>query len=162
MNKLAGERIAEWQTIDTFPDGHSIPVLEIGKRVLTGFVGSIEVPAESSGISDTENLIKQAKELQNEEERLKSDFPAATKIMDPEDETSSTDNEGNGHGSESSGVIVEKEESLTPKDEMLVQGPQKRSVLSENGTKECCKKVESGAAHAKVDPVETAVVQGST
>jgi hypothetical protein len=162
VNKLARERVAEWQTIDTLPDGHSIPVLEIGKRVLTGFVGSIEVPAEPSVISDTENLIKQAKELQNEEERLKSDFPAATKIMDPEDEASSTDNEGNGDGSESSGVIVEKEDSPTPKDEMLVQGPQKRSILSEDGTKECCKKIGSGDAHPKVDPVATATVQVST
>ena len=88
-----------------------------------------EVPAEPPVISDTENLIKQARELQNEEEHLKSDFPAETKIMDPEDEASSTDNDGNGYGSESSGVIVEKEESPTPKDEILVQGPQKRSVL---------------------------------
>jgi hypothetical protein len=158
VNKLVGERVAEWQTIDTLPDGHSIPVLEIGKRVLTGFVGSIEVPAEASGISDMENLIKQAKELQNEEERLKSDFPAATKIMDPEDEASSTDNEGNGHGSESSGVIVEKEASPTPKDEMLVQGTPKRSVLLEDGTKQCCKKIGSVDAHAKVDVVGTATV----
>ena len=159
---MAEERVAEWQIIETLPDGHSIPVLEIGKRVLTGLVGSIEVPAQSPVISDTENLVKQAKELQNEEERLKSDFPAAIKVMDPEEETSSTDNEGNGHESESSGVIIEKEEISTPKDEKLVQGPEKPPVLSEDGKKECLQKIGRRDGKAKGDLVATATVQDRT
>jgi len=135
---MAEERVAEWQTIETLPDGHSIPVLEIGKRVLTGLVGSIEAPAQSCTVSDTENLVKQAKELENEEERLKSDFPAATKVMEPEDETLSTDNEGNGHESESSGVIIEKEEIPTTKPEISSQTPEKPREMSRS-SKDCCK-----------------------
>ena len=121
-------------------------MLEIGKRVLTGLVGSIEVLAQSSVMSDTENLVKQAKELENEEERLKSDFPAATKVMHPEDETSSTDNDGNSHESESSGIIVEKEEILTAKTDMPGDGPEKSKGLSDNGPKDCCKKTAAADA----------------
>lgn len=134
-------------------------MLEIGKRVLTGLVGSIEVPAQSSVISDTENLVKQAKELENEEERLKSDFPAATKVMDPEDETSSTDNDGNSHESESSGIIVEKEEIPTAKTEMPADGPEKSKELSDDVPKDCCKETAAGDAG---DTVVTETAEKST
>jgi hypothetical protein len=119
INKITSERVAGWQSLDSLPEGHSIPLMEVGKRILKGHVETIEVPA-ALVVADTEHLVKQAKELQNEEERLKSNFPAATKIMDPEDETNSTDNEGsagNGHESESSGVLVEKDECSTPAEE---------------------------------------------
>jgi hypothetical protein len=118
VNKAARNRVGEWQSLDALPEGHSIPLMEVGKRVLKGLVGAIDIPAPSV-MADTEHLVEQAKELQNEEERLKSDFPAATKIMDP-DENESTSSEGvgeNGHESESSGVLVEKDECTTPKDE---------------------------------------------
>jgi hypothetical protein len=116
---VATDRVAEWQSLDSLPEGHSTSVIEIGKRVLQGLIGVIDAPA-SLKIIDTEYLVRQAKELENDVERLKSDFPAATKVMDPDDESGSTDNEGtggNGHESESSGVLVEKDECTILRDE---------------------------------------------
>lgn len=58
----------------------------------------------------------QAKELQKEEERLKTAFPSATKVLDPDDgQFSATDgseehNQENDDESESSGVLVSKED----------------------------------------------------
>ena len=121
MNKATSDRVAHWQSLESLPEGHSIPLMEIGKRVLKGLVEAIEIPT-SSAMADTEDLVEQAKELQAEEERLKSDFPAATKVLD--DESGSTSSEAmskNGHESESSGVLVEKEDCITPKEEK--QGP---------------------------------------
>jgi hypothetical protein len=117
VNQQAAERVEEWQTLDSLPNGHSVSLLDVGKRVLKGHVGAIDLPI-SPAMADTEHLVEQAKELQSEEERLKSDFPAATKVMDPTDESESTHSGSgpeNGHESESSGVLVEKpdcEESM--------------------------------------------------
>jgi hypothetical protein len=117
VNQQAAERVEEWQTLDSLPNGHSVSLMEIGKRVLKGHVGAIHLPI-SPAMADTEHLVEQAKELQSEEERLKSDFPAATKVMDPTNESESTHSGSgpeNGHESESSGVLVEKpdcEESM--------------------------------------------------
>ena len=111
-----------------------------------GLFGSIELATQSSVTSDTESFIKQAKELENEEERLKSNFPAAMKVMEPGDETSSTDNEGNGHENESSGVVVEIENVLNGRDDTLVHIPEKVHGVSENGIKEYCKKIVGGRA----------------
>jgi hypothetical protein len=115
---VAADRVAEWQSLDSLPKGHSITVMEVGKRVLQGLIGAIDVPAPLE-ITDTEHLVQQAKQLQNEEERLKSDFPAATKVLDPDDGSGATDNGGigeNGHESETSGHLVKKEECAAPTD----------------------------------------------
>ena len=90
-------------------------MIEIGKRVLQGLIGTIDVLAPLE-ISDTEHLLRLARELQNEEERLISNFPAATKVVDPDDECRSTDNEGiaeDGCESESSDILVKKDECMT-------------------------------------------------
>ena len=62
--------VAQWQSLDSLPEGHSSSAMEV-KRVLQGLVGAINVspPLE---VADTEHLLQQAKELQNEEECLKS------------------------------------------------------------------------------------------
>ena len=116
VNKVATDRVAEWQSLGSIPEGHSTAVMGVGKRVLQGLIGTIDVLAPLE-IADTEHLVQQAKELQNEEERLKSEFPAATKVMDLDDESGSTNNEGiagNGRENESSDVLAEKVECETP------------------------------------------------
>jgi hypothetical protein len=88
--------------------------MDVGKRVLKGFVG-IEEPIPTV-TADTEKLIKQAKELQTEEERLKSSFPAATKMMEANDGTRCKDKEEcpeNGDESKIGNMLVEKEEHVT-------------------------------------------------
>jgi hypothetical protein len=116
VNKTTTERVAKWQILDTIPEGHSMTLMDIGKRVLKGLVGAVDIPTPLV-IEDTEHLVQLAKELQSKEARLRSDFPAATKVMEHDDESRPINNEGiveNGHESESSGVLIEKEESGTP------------------------------------------------
>lgn len=81
-------------------------------RILLGHDdGEIRAPLV---ITNSEDLGKQVKELRDGEENLEADHTVATKIMEADDEAiSSTDNEstaGNGNESESSGILVEKEE----------------------------------------------------
>ena len=81
---------------------------------MQGLIGTIESPAPLE-TADTEHFVRRAKELQV---CLKSDFQAATKVVDPDHQSESTDNEGiggNGHESESSGAVVEKDECRTLK-----------------------------------------------
>ena len=59
---------------------------------MKGLGGAVNIPT-SVVMADSEHLVKQAKELQYEEERLRSDFPAAAKVMEPDDENRSTGNE---------------------------------------------------------------------
>jgi hypothetical protein len=112
-NTKAAERVAVWQTCDGIPDGHSAALMDVGRRVLKGHVGVIDVPSPVV-VANTEQLMKQAEELQNQEQRLKTEFPAATRAMDPEDESGSLSDgvHENGHESEESGIIVEMEECL--------------------------------------------------
>ena len=117
VNRTALERVTAWQLLDSIPVGHSISLMDVGKSVLKGIIGAIDNPGPIV-IADTEHLVQQVQELQNEERRLRSDFPAAAKVMEPDgDESGSTDNEGNGeneHESESSGILVEKHECSSP------------------------------------------------
>lgn len=135
VNKVASDRVAEWQSLDSLPEGHSITVMKVGKQVLQGRIGAIDVPAPVE-ITDTEHFLQQAKQLQNEEERLKSDFPTATKVLDPDGGSGSTDNGGimeNGHEGESSSLLVEKEECTTPRDAEAALTPTTKTL--ENGEK---------------------------
>jgi hypothetical protein len=114
MNKRAMERVLQWQNSDALPEGHSAALMEVGRRVLKGHVGAMDI-SSNVVMADNEYLVKQAEELQNQEERLKSEFPAATKAMDPEESSdSSSDGEpsGSGHDSEESGVIVDMDECM--------------------------------------------------
>jgi len=111
--------VVEWQKVEGLPEGHSAPLYETGKRVLKGHVGVLGVLPHVT-VADTEHLLTQAKELQKEEDRLKTEFPSATKVMDSVDDGESTSSEGkapHSHGtgdeSESSGVLVDKEDLST-------------------------------------------------
>lgn len=86
---------------------------------MQGLIGTINSPAPLE-IADTDHFVRRAKQLQKEEVCLKSDFQAATEVMDPDHESGSTDNQGiggNGRENESSGVLVEKDECRTLRDE---------------------------------------------
>lgn len=93
--------------------------MDIGKRVLEGYTEVKETTAPQVP-ANTSELLEQAKELAQQEAKLKSNFPAATKVLDPEFEAPSGNSSSivsvaeNGHESESSGVLVEKEECVTP------------------------------------------------
>jgi hypothetical protein len=159
VNQQAAERVEEWQTLDSLPKGHSVSLMEIGKRVLKGHVGAIALPI-SPAMTDTKHLVEQAKELQSEEERLKSDFPAATKMMDPTDESESTHSGSgpeNGHESESSGVLVEKpdcEESMNTSSPVNLTGT---ATTPEKPQRALVEKVVLGeSADSKVEKCGTA------
>ena len=91
VNKLATDRVATWQSLKSLLGGHSSSLMDIGKASQAG-----------------------EQELQAEEEALKAAFPTTIRIMEADEEAiSSIDNEGNaenGHKSESSGVLIEKDE----------------------------------------------------
>jgi hypothetical protein len=99
---------------------------ETGKRVLKGHVGVIDVTSPIT-VADTDHLLLQAKELQKEEERLKTTFPSATKVMDPDDcqSTSSdgktTHSHGTGDESESSGVLVDKDDFASSREDLVIE-----------------------------------------
>src|SRR5579859_7361773 len=127
VNRGAAIRVAEWQIIAGLPEGHSSSLIDIGKRVLKGHVGVIDV-APMVTVADTENLVIQAKELQREEDRLKTTFPTATKVMDPDDSRStnsegkaSSNSRGTGGESESSGVLVDKDDFGASQEDLLVE-----------------------------------------
>ncbi len=133
IDREAGTRVAEWQTQEGLPEGHSSSLYDIGKRILKGHVGIIETPLTVT-VADTEHLVTQAKELQIEEERLKTAFPTATKAMDPDDGQSSA-SEGNDEHclenddkrSESSGVLVSKEDFNGSQESLrLIEGSERR------------------------------------
>ena len=114
IDRQAAARVAEWQKMEEPPEGHSISLIDIGKRILKGHVGVLEVtPAVK--VADTEHLLIQAKELQKEEDRLKTTFPTATKVLDPGDDKSiesegKKSSQGTTDESESSGVLVDNDE----------------------------------------------------
>jgi hypothetical protein len=113
-NQKTAQRVAGWQAGESIPVGHSASLMEVGRRILKGHVGAMNIPVPVVMVN-TEHLVKQAEELKNQEERLKNEFPAATKAMDPEDESNSLVNIGvaeNGHESEESGVVVDREEYM--------------------------------------------------
>jgi hypothetical protein len=119
--------------------------MEVGRRVLKGHVGAMNIPAPVI-MANTEHLVKQAEELRNQEERLKNEFPAATKAMDPEDESNSLVTIGvgeNGHESEESGVIVDREECLCAQQNKADKS-QETCVGSNGGG--CCNFAATGAA----------------
>jgi hypothetical protein len=118
VNQQTAERVEEWQSLDSLPEGHNANLIEIGQRILKGHVGVLDIPVAPPIIKDTLHLLKEAKELENEEQRLKIEFPAATRIIDPVPESTPVQPIeavlGNGHESEesekseSSGVLVEQ------------------------------------------------------
>ena len=123
-NKETVERVMRWQTLDTVPEGHSIPLLEIGQRILEGEIKLKKIPETEHVPVETSKLVKQAQELAQKEEKLRSEFPAAAKVLEPiperetESEQSRPSSEtGNGHDTEDSGVLVEKDQCLTPPNE---------------------------------------------
>ena len=92
--------------------------MDIGKRVLEGYAEvrqavALQVPPNTS------ELLEQVKELAQQEAKLKSHFPAATKVLNPESEAPAGNSSSivgvaeNGNESESSGVLVEKEKCVT-------------------------------------------------
>jgi hypothetical protein len=119
VNKKASERVKEWQDSDILPDSHSPHLMQVGRQILNGGrvdYRTIGVPAP---VMTSEHLVKQAEELKTQEDRLRAEFPAATKAMDPNDEANSMGSgcsvPVNQHGSEESVVLVDKSECLTPK-----------------------------------------------
>ena len=149
VNKTAAERVAKWQALDSIPKDHSMSLMKIGKRILKGLVTPITVPQSEPGMTETAELAKKVKELQIEEQRLKIEFPAATRAMEPEkqgSETSSahtsTDGAGqNAEWSESSGVLVESDDCCTlPKEQQNapsdVETVETKDEASNNGTEE--------------------------
>src|ERR1700737_2280758 len=87
--------------------------MENGRGLLKGHLGVLDVPRPVV-VANTEQLMKQAEELQNQEQRLKTEFPAATRAMAPEDKSGSLSNgvRETGRESEESGIIVEMEECM--------------------------------------------------
>lgn len=93
--------------------------------MLKGHIGVLET-ASAVTVADTEHLVIQAKELQKEEERLKTTFPTATKVMDPDDGRStnsegkkSSNSQGTGDESESSGVLVDKDDFGASQEDLI-------------------------------------------
>ena len=132
IDNQAAARVAGWQTQEGLPEGHSTALYDIGKRIVKGHVGIIETPLTVT-VADTEHLVTQAKELQKEEERLKTAFPTATKVMDPDDGHSSASEGNDNHcledddKSESSGVLVSKEDFNGSQESFrLIEGPERR------------------------------------
>src|SRR5271156_137397 len=127
VNKATAERVAKWQALDSIPEDHSMSLMKIGKRILKGLVTEINIPP-TPGMTETAELANKVKELQIEEQRLKTHFPAATKAMEPEKPESDTssapasaDGTGeNGEWSESSGVLVESDDCTPPKEQQTV------------------------------------------
>jgi len=121
VNKTAAERVAKWQALDSIPKDHSMSLMKIGKRILKGLVTPITIPQSEPEVTETAELAKKVKELQIEEQRLKIEFPAATRAMEPEKQGSeassahaSADGTGeNAEWSESSGVLVESDNCCT-------------------------------------------------
>lgn len=142
IDKEAAARVAEWQTQEGLPEGHSTSLYDIGKRILEGHAGIIETPSTVT-VADTEHLVIQAKELQKEEERLKTAFPTATKAMDPDDGQSSASEGNDEHSqenddkrSESSGVLISKEDFNGSQESLgLIEGSEGRSPKSETADK---------------------------
>ena len=96
--------------------------------MLKGHVGVVDTPFAVT-VADTEHLVIQAKELQKEEERLKTAFPTATKVMDPDDcQSSASDgntshSQENGDESESSGILVTSEDFTGSQESLgLIEG----------------------------------------
>jgi len=131
VNKLAADRVAEWQSLETLPDDHSVSLMDIGMRILLRHDESqIRAPLV---ITNTEDLVKQVQELRDEEEKLEAYYAAANNIMEADDEAiSSTDNEGtagNGNESEGSCILVENEEWTTSGNERKVTNPMDTSKV---------------------------------
>jgi len=122
VNKETAERVAKWQTMGSPPEGHSIPLMEIGKQILEGDKEDQNIEPVRVA-TETSNLVEEANELAEKEARLNANFPAAAKILNLEAETSSRNSSSTnstmevGHESESSGILVDKEECVTPVDE---------------------------------------------
>jgi hypothetical protein len=137
VNKETAERVAKWQTMESPPEGHSIPLIEIGKRILEGDQ-DVEEAEEPHVPTETSDLVEQAKELAKQEAKLKSSFPAAAKILNPELENPSGESSSmessaeNGHETESSGVLVETEDCASPSGSETEDG--KRISMTEDPT----------------------------
>lgn len=120
VNQQAAKRVQGWQSLDSLPESHNANLVEIGKRIVKGHVGVLDSAVAAPIIKDTGHLLKEVKALENEEQRLKNEFPAAIKIIgpsvdDPAAESpprqSTEEVHENGHESEkseSSGVLVEQ------------------------------------------------------
>jgi len=119
--------------------------MEIGKRIIKGHVGVIDVPAADIA-KDTEELLKQVHELQRREDKLKADFPTATKHV--ENESSSEDDGGASHGyeSESSGVIVELEDCMTPEAKMPTEESSTEVEKNTSNTQTAAEGATSGSS----------------
>jgi len=111
VNKGATERAQKWQNMDSIPEDHSMSVMKIGKRILKDKLKTpINLPPTPEN-TETKDLVKQVNELRKEEERLKTDFPEATKAMEPERLGSSTSSgEILESRSQSSGILVEPDD----------------------------------------------------
>lgn len=101
MNKLAMERVMNWQRIGSLPEGHSIALMKTGKRVLEGLKESDTEPETSditrADIQDVPGPGESSESRSSEEGNEPLDGAVE-----------------NGHESESSGVLIGTDDCETP------------------------------------------------
>ena len=104
-NKLALERVTTWQRLDSLPEGHSISLMQAGKRVLER-LNKLDPMAKTA-----------SKQSYAKEEEVQEAGPGEyTQNRSSEEGRGSSDETGeNVHESENSGVLVPTDDCATPK-----------------------------------------------
>jgi len=101
-NKLALERVTSWQRLDSLPEGHSISLVQTGKRVL-------------ERLNKLDTMSETAPKPKEEKVREESGPGESTHHKNPEDGKGWWDEtRKNGHESESRGVLVRTDDCEIP------------------------------------------------